>query len=273
MKKISKSVSIQHIEEIPEQIRRIFVTAHDITPEWHIRMQATFQKYTDNAVSKTVNFPHHASMNDIEQAYLLAYKLGCKGVTVYRDGSRSKQVLERGETKTPTEVSFIKPRTRPEKTFGVTYEMQTGCGSLYVTINEDEKNLPFEVFARLGKAGGCASAQTEGLGRSASLILRCGVDPKEIVKHYKGITCDRQCGVGKYKILSCPDAIGKALERYLKEKELLKEEDNKMLTLSRSSERENPVMINGACPDCGSPLVRVEGCKKCISNCGYTECD
>jgi len=98
MKKISKSVSIQHIEEIPEQIRRIFVTAHDITPEWHIRMQATFQKYTDNAVSKTVNFPHHASMNDIEQAYLLAYKLGCKGVTVYRDGSRSTQVLTVAES-------------------------------------------------------------------------------------------------------------------------------------------------------------------------------
>ncbi|RJX15206.1 vitamin B12-dependent ribonucleotide reductase [Candidatus Bathyarchaeota archaeon] len=266
MEKIALTGSVKDVEEVPEHIRRIFVTALDIDVEWHVRMQAAFQKYTDNAVSKTINLPNHATVEDVKKAFMLAYRLGCKGITIYRDGSRRQQVLERGKTR--KEIHFIKPRKRPEKTFGVTYEIQTGCGSLYVTINEDENGLPFEVFARLGKAGGCASAQTEGLGRSASLILRCGIDPREIVKHYKGITCDRQCGIGPNKVLSCPDAIGKALERYLKEKELFKEE-KKIL----KGEKERPIMLNGACPECGSPLIRVEGCKKCLSNCGYSECD
>ncbi|RLI06025.1 ribonucleotide-diphosphate reductase subunit alpha [Candidatus Bathyarchaeota archaeon] len=269
MEKIALKGSLKDIEEIPDRIKRIFVTALDIAPEWHVRMQAAFQKYTDNAVSKTINLPNHATVEDVKKAFMLAWKLGCKGITVYRDGSRSQQVLQRKET-VQKQIGYIKPRKRPEKTYGVTYEIQTGCGALYVTINEDENGLPFEIFARLGKAGGCASAQTEGLGRSASLILRCGIDPWEIVKHYKGITCDRQIGVGKNKVLSCPDAIGKALERYLREKEILREEERKN---SKQTEPDNPMVVNGACPVCGSPLIRSEGCKKCLSNCGYTECD
>lgn len=267
IEKIALKGSLKDFKEIPEDIKQIFVTTFDISLEWHVKMQAAFQKYTDNAVSKTINLPNHATVEDVKKAFMLAYKLGCKGITIYRDGSRSKQVLER--KKAQKILHFIRPRSRPEKTSGSTYEIQTGCGSLYVTINEDEKGLPFEVFARLGKAGGCASAQTEGLGRSASLLLRCGVDPREIVKHYKGITCDRQYGVGKNKILSCPDAIGKALERYLKEKEMYKDEGQATLT----SKPEKEIILNGACPECGSPLIRVEGCCKCLSNCGYTECN
>ncbi len=270
MEKIASKGSLKDFDEIPEDVKQIFVTAFDVSLEWHVRMQAAFQKYTDNAVSKTINLPNHATIEDVKKAFMLSYKLGCKGITVYRDGSRSKQVLEIKETKTKS-APFLKPRSRAEKIPGVTYEMQTGCGSLYVTINEDERGLPFEVFARLGKAGGCASAQTEGLGRSASLLLRCSVDPKEIVKQYKGITCDRQCGVGKNKILSCPDAIGKALERYLKEKDMFKEDGQATLT-QPESEPEKVIILNGACPECGSPLIRVEGCRKCLSNCGYTEC-
>ena len=271
MEKIAIKGSLKDIEGIPDHIKRVFVTALDISPEWHVRMQAAFQKHTDNAVSKTVNLPNHATVEDVKKVFMLAWKLGCKGITIYRDGSRSQQVLERKETVAKKTFEYIRPRKRPEKTFGVTYEIQTGCGSLYVTINEDENGLPFEIFARLGKAGGCASAQTEGLGRSASLILRCGVDPREIVKHFKGISCDRPCGVGPNKILSCPDAIGKALERYLREKALFRDEEERR--------PKTPVqiggltMVNGACPECGSPLIRVEGCKKCLSNCGYSECD
>jgi len=201
---------------------------------------------------------------------MLAWKLKCKGITVYRDRCRESQVLETGPRRKPEKPEFIKPRKRPKRLHGVTYEIQTGCGSLYVTINEDENGLPFEIFARLGKAGGCASAQTEGLGRSASLILRCGIDPREIVKHYKGISCDRQIGIGKNKVLSCPDAIGKALELYLKEKGLLPDTGEK---INDPAGMTFYSIVNGACPECGSPLIRVEGCKKCLSNCGYSECD
>ncbi|MCX8176014.1 MAG: TSCPD domain-containing protein, partial [Candidatus Bathyarchaeota archaeon] len=210
-----------------------------------------------------------ATIEDVKKVYMLAWKLKCKGITVYRDKCRESQVLETGLQRKPEKHEFLKPKKRPKMLHGVTYEIQTGCGSLYVTINEDENGLPFEVFARLGKAGGCASAQTEGLGRSASLILRCGIDPKEIVKHYKGISCDRQIGVGKNKVLSCPDAIGKALELYLQEKGLLSD------VVRRTSDSVETFysIINGACPECGSPLIRSEGCKKCLSNCGYSECD
>ena len=270
MEKIAEKGSLREIEEIPSHIKRIFVTAFDVSPEWHVRMQAAFQKYTDNAVSKTVNLPHEATIEDVKKVYMLAWKLKCKGITVYRDRCRESQVLETGPRKKPEKPEFIKPRKRPKRLHGVTYEIQTGCGSLYVTINEDENGLPFEIFARLGKAGGCASAQTEGLGRSASLILRCGIDPREIVKHYKGISCDRPIGIGKNKVLSCPDAIGKALELYLKEKGLLPDTGEK---INDSAGMTFYSIVNGACPECGSPLIRIEGCKKCLSNCGYSECD
>mgnify|MGYP000159064835 CR=1 FL=1 len=266
MEKIAQKGSLRDIDEIPEDVKRIFVTAHDVSVEWHVRMQAAFQKYTDNAVSKTINLPNSATVEDVKRAFMLAWKLKCKGITVYRDGCKETQVLETGETRRIRQ--WIKPRKRPKKTYGVTVEMPTGCGSLYITINEDENGMPFEVFARLGKAGGCASAQTEGLGRAVSLMLRCGVDPEHIVRQFKGISCDRHYGVGVNKILSCPDAIGKALEEYLREKGLLKSEN---LEASKS-EGKKVLLGNGACPWCGSPLIMMEGCKRCLAGCGYSEC-
>ncbi|RLI29396.1 MAG: ribonucleotide-diphosphate reductase subunit alpha [Candidatus Hecatellales archaeon] len=266
MEKIAQKGSLRDIDEIPEDVKRVFVTAHDVSVEWHVRMQAAFQKYTDNAVSKTINLPNSATVEDVKRAFMLAWKLKCKGITVYRDGCKETQVLETGETRRIRQ--WIKPRKRPKKTYGVTVEMPTGCGSLYITINEDENGMPFEVFARLGKAGGCASAQTEGLGRAVSLMLRCGVDPEHIVRQFKGISCDRHYGVGVNKILSCPDAIGKALEEYLREKGLLKSEN---LEASKS-EGKKVLLGNGACPWCGSPLIMMEGCKRCLAGCGYSEC-
>ena len=267
MEKIAKHGSLRGLEEVPEDVKRIFVTAHEVSVEWHVRMQAAFQKYVDNAVSKTINLPNKATVEDVKRAFLLAWQLKCKGITVYRDGCKETQVLETGETRRTRQ--WVKPRRRPRKTYGVTVEMPTGCGSLYITINEDENGMPFEVFARLGKAGGCASAQTEGLGRAMSLMLRSGIDPKEIVRQFKGISCDRHYGVGVNKILSCPDAMGKALEEYLREKGLLESAEEK-----EPERREVKVMLsNGACPWCGSPLIMVEGCKRCLAECGYSECD
>ncbi|UCF09198.1 MAG: vitamin B12-dependent ribonucleotide reductase, partial [Thermoplasmata archaeon] len=170
MRKIAKKGSVAGMDEVPEHVQKLFVTAHDISPEWHIRMQAAFQKYVDNAVSKTVNFPNKATTKDIKKVYVLAYELGCKGVTVYRDGSRDKQVLNIGTVKGKA-LPAIKPRPRPSVMQGTTMRIETGCGRLYVTINEDDQGL-FEIFAQMGKSGGCAMSQSEAVSRLISLALR-----------------------------------------------------------------------------------------------------
>lgn len=217
-------------------------------------MQATFQKWVENAVSKTVNFRHSATKEDIRKAYMLAYELGCKGITVYRDRSREEQVLAKGEPKKP------RVRPRPKVTKGMTLEMTTGCGDLYVTINEDEHGEPFEVFAQLGKGGGCAASQTEAIGRLTSLALRSGIRIEHVIKQLKNITCDRPFGVGKNKAYSCADAVAKALGTYIETRgsELPSVDENKIV---------------GACPDCGASgsLEHEGGCLVCRS-CGYTEC-
>lgn len=160
MKLVSQGESIQDIPEIPEEVRRVFVTSHDISPDGHIRMQAAFQEFTNNAVSKTVNFPNHASVEDVEKVYRMAYELGCKGATIYRDKSRQEQVLNLGKQDSRNaEVSIsISPRPRPQVVTGTTTKITTGCGNLYITINEDEQGCPFEVFMQMGKAGGCAAS-------------------------------------------------------------------------------------------------------------------
>jgi ribonucleoside-diphosphate reductase alpha chain len=278
MKRIAKSGSIRNMEEIPEDIQQLFVTAHDITPGWHIRMQGAFQNHVDNAVSKTVNFPHDAEKEDVKEAYLLAYELGCKGVTVYRDRSRDVQVLTKGTSTTPVSPKII-PRPRPAVTAGQTIKVPTGCGTLYITINEDEHG-PCEIFSAMGKAGGCAASQLEATSRLISYALRSGISPEAIVKQLRGIRCPSPfIGRGKI-ILSCGDAIGKTIESFLlREKPMDSVIMKEATTLDHFSEGEteedeDAAFLNnviGVCPDCGGALIHEEGCVVC-KICGYTKC-
>lgn len=254
MKRIAEQGSIQGINEIPEYIRRIFVTAYDITPENHIRMQAAFQKGTDNAVSKTMNFPRTASVEDVRKVYELAYQLDCKGVTIYRDGSRDRQVLSVGKTATVAEKKAV--RERPMTLKGWTYRMKTGCGSLYVTINEDEEGL-FELFTTMGKAGGCGASQSEAIGRMVSLAWRSGVHPNQVIKQLLDISCHSPLGFGENAVRSCADAVAKAIKLHLSSNDGIE-------MISRE------LKIKGACPDCGGRIAYEEGCAHCI--CGYNEC-
>jgi ribonucleoside-diphosphate reductase alpha chain len=273
MMKIAKKGSVQGMDEVPADIQKRFVTAHDITPEWHIRMQAAFQKYVDNAVSKTVNFPNSATTKDIKKVYILAYELGCKGVTVYRDGSRDKQVLNIGEVKGKVQ-SAIKPRPRPSVMQGTTRKVETGCGKLYVTINEDEQGL-FEIFAQMGKSGGCAMSQSEAVSRLISMALRAGVDTDSILKQLRGIRCPSPLLAKGGVVLSCPDAIAQAVKRHIKKKRDLGEEDiiEEATTLDNFIEDREGSNVVGVCPDCGGPLIFEEGCSKCLNrSCGYTKC-
>jgi ribonucleoside-diphosphate reductase alpha chain len=273
MTKIAKKGSVQGMEEVPENVQKIFVTALDITPEWHIRMQAAFQKYVDNAVSKTVNFPNSATTRDIKKVYQLAYELGCKGVTVYRDGSRDKQVLNIGSVKGKA-LPTIKPRPRPMVMQGTTMRVDTGCGKLYVTINEDDQGL-FEIFAQMGKSGGCAMSQSEAVARLISLALRAGVDTEAILKQLRGIRCPAPLLAKGGVVLSCPDAMSKAIERHIKKKRDIGEEDiiEKATTLDNFVENREAGNVVGVCPDCGGPLIFEEGCSKCLNrSCGYTKC-
>jgi ribonucleoside-diphosphate reductase alpha chain len=262
MERIAEKGSIKEFQEIPQEIKEIFVTAHDITPTEHIAMQAAFQNFVDNAVSKTVNFPHEATPNDVEDVYLLAYKLGCKGVTVYRDGSREHQVLTKGkqeEKKEEESIRKVVPKKRPEVISGATRLMKTGCGNLYVTINEDGNGYPFELFTSMGKAGGCAASQSEAIGRLVSLAFRSNIIPEEIVKQLKGISCHEPAWHSGGRILSCSDAIAKALEKYHMEGDRGNGDEHKV------------AMLMGACPECGGAIEREGGCLVC-HNCGFTKC-
>ncbi|MFO7626895.1 MAG: vitamin B12-dependent ribonucleotide reductase [Candidatus Fermentibacteraceae bacterium] len=253
--------SLAGMEEVPEDVRKIFVTSHDISPEWHVRMQAAFQKFTDNAVSKTVNLPRSATREDVARVFLLAGELGCKGVTVYRDGSRDRQVLNLGRSEPVVEKTpASEPRSRPEFVSGITRRMKTGCGDLFVTINRDEKG-PVEVFSRLGKAGGCASSQGEALCRIISLALSNHVPPEAIVRELRGISCNRPGWQGGQRINSCADAIALALETGEAPKEDAGREPD-----------ETPSRHTGACPNCGAGLKHESGCVSCELDCGYTEC-
>ncbi len=271
MERIAEAGSLHGFDEIPEDVKAIFVTAHDITPEEHIRMQAAFQKYVDNAVSKTVNFPHQATRKDVEDVYLMAYRLGCKGVTVYRDGSREDQVLTKGakdQKAAPGKEDIkikITPKKRPEALKGLTRRMSTGCGYLYVTINEDEKGQLFELFTSMGKAGGCAASQSEALGRLISLALRSNIEPEEIVSHLKGISCHEPAWADGGRILSCSDAIGKALESYH-----MKGTNGNGNGNGKKKGYTEKVLI-GACPECGGTVEHEGGCAVCHS-CGFTKC-
>ncbi|HRY60395.1 MAG TPA: vitamin B12-dependent ribonucleotide reductase [Patescibacteria group bacterium] len=300
VKKVAKTNSIQDIQEIPLKWRNVFVTSHDISPEWHIKMQAAFQKYTENAVSKTINFPNEATIDDIRKTYLLSYKLGCKGITIYRDGSKDMQVFttestyKKDEPK-PAETLLprqIEPRKRPKVVRGVTEKMKTGCGSLYVTINFDEQG-PFEVFTAMGKAGGCASSQLEALSRILSSSLRAGLSVKEIINQMKAIRCPSPIWQDGELILSCSDAIAKVLENHcvkIDQPKLFENGEDKLNTLDLKLNKEEekqeflqelakkqPGESNSSsktmatCPDCGASLEHKEGCLLC-NVCGFSKC-
>ena len=309
IEKISNKATIADIEEVPENIRKVFVTAHDIAPEWHIKMQAAFQKYTDNAVSKTINFPNQAIADDIKYAYLLAYKLGCKGLTVYRDGSRETQVLmtgkkeelaprspqgEVGEKLMATGIKIV-PRERPDIIHGYTYRIKTAYGKLFITINNDENGQPFEIFSHLGKAGGFFAAKAEAICRLISLALRSGIDAHEVIDQLKGIRGPTPTWSEEGKmILSLPDAIAQVLEKHLTKEqakldlEYKTADQPKLESIDANIAEENLAMSNGfsaqpkvssiadygdapACPECGGMLELGEGCLKC-NFCGYSKC-
>ena len=336
MERIAKEGHI-HFDEVPERWRRVFVTAHDITPEWHVKMQAAFQENCDSAISKTTNFPHAATPEDVRAIYELAYELKCKGVTVYRDGSRDNQVLSTGATEQAkaerdgkgesrralgdlhgtlaeqsAELVRLKQalfdaeaenlqrrakRARPDTLRGITTRIETPLGTMFLNITEDDKGQPFEVFINLGKAGGAAMADAEAMGRLISLALRSGIPIREVHRQLRGIASDKAIGLGPNKVLSVPDAIGIALEKWMREKQGVQQDllgasgstplqTEPQSTVSASSTGMSPEGAQaqfgfdahnrsesfiGTCPDCGSSLEFAEGCAKCHV-CGFSEC-
>jgi ribonucleoside-diphosphate reductase alpha chain len=263
MEKIAEQGSLHGITDVPEDVRRVFVTAHDITPEYHIRMQSAFQEFTDNAVSKTVNFPKTATRDDVRAAYDLAYKLGLKGVTIYRDGSREGQVLSVGkkDKEERAEEGKLAPRERPEVTKGITQKVRIGCGNLYVTVNYDSKGI-CEVFTNVGRGGGCPS-QSEATSRLVSTALRSGIEVESIIEQLRGIRCPSTMRQPGLKVLSCPDAIGRVLESVVA---MRKEEY--LPTVKSAPENKT----NGSkCPECGAAVEHESGCVVCRS-CGYSKC-
>ncbi|PLX47847.1 MAG: ribonucleoside-diphosphate reductase, adenosylcobalamin-dependent [Desulfobulbaceae bacterium] len=266
MKTIAEHGTVQGIAEIPTTYRQVFETAHDISPKNHIDIQSAFQRHTNNAVSKTINFPNSASEEEVHDAYMRAYKQGCKGVTIYRDGCRDNQVLSIGtkESQAAAQTTGLdaKPvkRDRPRRLAGSTYQMETGCGPMYVTINEDDQGHQFELFNMVGKAGGCAASQCEAIGRLVSLSWRSGMAPEPILKQLIGISCHKPHGFGKNKVVSCADAIAKAIQQHI--------EGNGRST-SDATGHEHQMF--GACPECGGVIEHEGGCCVCHA-CGYSEC-
>jgi ribonucleoside-diphosphate reductase alpha chain len=309
MQRIAEAGHI-HFDEVPAPWQRVFVTAHDVTPEWHIQMQAAFQEFTDSAISKTCNFAHDATEEYVEKIYRYAYHLGCKGVTVYRDASREMQVLSTGATAKKVQQGATAAsgdgqrelaealgriaeleaelertrgrlheaeaenlqrrakRSRPDLLKGATRRIETPLGTMYVTITEDDRGQPFEVFISLGKAGGALMADVEAIGRLISLALRSGIPLREVYRQLRGISSDRTIGLGPQKVSSVPDAIGIAIEKWLQEKQGVQQD----LLAPQPAVQSVPVPdFIGACPDCGSQLAFIEGCAMCHV-CGFSEC-
>ena len=287
MEKIAENASIKDIKEIPEDVRRVFVTSHDISPKWHIRMQAAFQKYVHNATSKTINFPHEATIEEVCKSYTMAFDLDCKGITIYRDRSREEQVLNVGKPKEKTETKVVQevkkeitPRPRPEVIIGTTTKVSTGCGNLYVTINIDEDGKPFELFTQMGKAGGCAASQLEATGRLVSLAFRANIEVKSIIEQLRNIRCPSPSWEKGQRIFSCADAIARVIERRLinTQPAVVAAAESATIPMKHShddqiqtSDLDEQINIVGMCPDCGGTLRHEEGCVKC-QGCGYSKC-
>ena len=289
MEYLADGGSLQDREEVPGWVKRVFVTALDIAPEWHVRMQAAFQESVDAGISKTINFPNSATLEDVRTAYVMAWELGCKGITVYRAGSREAEVLTAGSAEVQSEAPqeetqrLLVPRQRPAIVKGVTERVRTGHGNLYITINFDEEDHPFEVFATLGKAGSCDSGQLEAISRLISMALRSGIDPVTIVDQLRGITCHPVWDNG-VQVRSNPDAVAQALSRNLTEgsRRTMVTAGHEESAGSREGAQLGmftPVAQNGhqsasgvRCPDCGGFLIHQEGCLRC-ADCGYNRCE
>ena len=263
MQQLAKGTKLHEVAEVPDRVKQVFVTAHDISPEWHVRMQEAFQRYTDNAVSKTVNFPQEATEEDVRKVYLKAYELGLKGITIYRDRSRDAQPMSTGRAGEKPEEVKIAPRKRSKITSGITERVTTGCGYIYVTVNSDEQGI-CEVFSSLGKAGGCASAQLEATCRLISIALRSGVEASAVVRQLRGIRCPSIAWEEGKSILSCADAIASVLEKHV----TANNDDDAQPKLQDYGLAKN---LAGQCPDCGNLLSYQEGCFIC-NGCGYTKC-
>ena len=275
MKKLAEGAHLEDMTEIPDEMKKLFVTAHNITPEGHVKMQAVFQKYTDNAVSKTVNFPAYATVPDVEKVYLMAFDDGLKGITIYRDGCKADQPMSTGKAE-PAKVEAVMPapkplgpRKRSKVTNGFTEKVNTGCGTLYITVNSDETGV-CEVFSHLGKTGGCAAAQLESTCRLASLPLRSGVSVDAVSKQLKGIRCPSIAWDGGKSVLSCADAIATVLENFISQG---KPEGNGNGHGEKKAVVDLGLVKNiaGQCVECGSILVYQEGCFIC-PGCGFTKC-
>ena len=253
VEKIANNGCMKDVEQVPAQTRRLFVSAHEVEPEWHVRMQAVFQEFTDNAVSKTVNLSGDVTVEEVERLYLLAHRLGCKGITVYRYGSRPSQVLYRGHG---DPGHGLAPRERQKLTCGTTEKVKIGCGNLYITVNSDEDGI-CEVFTALGRAGGCPS-QSEATSRLISLGLRSGIDITEITEQLKGIRCLSSIKSRQAEVLSCPDAIGRAIERCM---------DANGIEVPAGEAPQGDMI----CPECGARMELEGGCRVCRS-CGFSRC-
>ena len=289
MEKVIRQGTLHGLDEIPEDVRRVFVTAHEVAPEWHVRMQAAFQRHVDNGVSKTVNLPNSASVEDVAKVYRLAYELGCLGITVFRDGCKGTQVLHVGTAekdghggsngadggKREDRSGELKVKPRPRIVHGVTYRAETPLGTAFVTVNQNGNGEPFEVFLNVGKAGSDTAAVSEALGRLISMILRLPspLSPterlREIVGQLSGIGGGRQLGFGRSRVRSLPDAVAQVLAEHLGGLDAA-------LSTPTALEREAPMpeagKVGDLCPECGhASLVYEEGCQKCYS-CGYSEC-
>ncbi len=288
MNYLAEGGSLQDRDDVPDSAKRTFVVAGDISPEMHVRMQGVFQESVDAAISKTINFPNEATEEDVRSAYMLAWELACKGITVYRSGSREAEVLTAGkeneETETEAELNghdspaLVERSPRPRIVQGLTENIRTGQGKLYVTVNFDEERRPFEVFCALGKAGSVESAHLEAIARLVSMSLQTGVDPDQIVAQLRGIT-DQPVWDEGMLVGSIPDAISHVLSKYAADKPTM-EAPTAQIGLFPSSESTGNgdqttyagPLTGKRCPECSAYLVAQEGCLNCL-DCGYSKCD
>lgn len=289
---IKNGGKLEGVEGLPEDIKNVFRTALEITPEWHIRVQAAFQEFVDNAVSKTINFPKEATVEEVRTAYQLAYSLGTKGITIYRSGSREKEVIQQVKEKSPVirstdvDTNRVKKKT-PEAARGIRLRKACDAGKVYTSVFFEEGDGPVEVFVNLGKSGGYMAGSAEVTGRLASLALKYGAGLKEVADELVGISCGQKVGMGNNTVLSMFDAVGKALlEIYQGEQlDLFGEEKEKLEMPQEKSEQKQMILSEirtkmatseskfSSCPDCGSPLYAEEGCFKCSNSfCGYSKC-